>query len=278
MEEGVLYLLTHAHSHLHTCTLTHTIDREIFTVKIFHRSTVPHCSAYTYFNSLCVYFSSLWCTGENILMAKFPNLRYAHAHPHSHIYVHLCTHSHVHTLTCAHTLMCTHSHVHTLTCAHTHMCTHSQGNYFERTSVLSGLLSVTTVIDRLNPLHLRDERYSCFTGLRNFPNISSVDALNCLVSVCVCAEAVLAFQKWSGHCKYRITCACGAGGPQQAMCGSKNYLWNHCQCSYTRINTIQNFSNTCSLRSDLLQLHVIYACVFSHTWVPMQSGRAAPGS
>jgi len=57
------------------------------------------------------------------------------------------------------------------------------GDYYEGMSALSGLLSVTTVIDRLNPFQLREERYSCFTGLRNFPDCSTVDAINCLVSV-----------------------------------------------------------------------------------------------
>ena len=122
-----------------------------------------------------------------------------------------------------------HMHTHTLTftftCAHTLMCTHSQGNYFERTSVLSGLLSVTTVIDRLNPLHLRDERYSCFTGLRNFPNISSVDALNCLVSVCVCVcRGGAGISKVVRPLQIKDHLCIGAGGLQQAMCSSKNYL------------------------------------------------------
>ena len=62
---------------------------------------------------------------------------------------------------------------------------YSQGDYFERNSFLSGLFSVTMVIDRLNPLLLRDEKYSCFTGLRNFPNFSWMDALNCHVSTCI---------------------------------------------------------------------------------------------
>ena len=84
---------------------------------------------------------------------------------------------HLHTYTLAHT----HMHMHTFT--YISMRIYSQGDYFERASFLSGLLSVTTVIERLNPLHLRDEKYSCFTGLRNFPNISNVDALNCLVSI-----------------------------------------------------------------------------------------------
>ena len=95
----------------------------------------------------------------------------------AHIYMHTHTYMFSHTL-----FICTYTpHPHT-THIHTHL--HVQGDYYEGMSALSGLLSVTTVIDRLNPFQLREERYSCFTGLRNFPDCSTVDAVNCLVSMC----------------------------------------------------------------------------------------------
>lgn len=53
------------------------------------------------------------------------------------------------------------------------------GDYFEQKSFLSGLMSVTTVIDRLHAGLLKDERYSCFLGLQNFPNVSKTDAQTC---------------------------------------------------------------------------------------------------
>ena len=56
-----------------------------------------------------------------------------------------------------------------------------QGDYFEQKSFLSGLMSVTTVIDRLHAGLLKDERYSCFLGLQNFPNVSKTDAQTCQV-------------------------------------------------------------------------------------------------
>ena len=57
-----------------------------------------------------------------------------------------------------------------------------QGHQFEKKSILSGLLSVTAVMVKINPLALKDERYSCFTGLRNFPTVNAVDAINAQVS------------------------------------------------------------------------------------------------
>ena len=122
---------------------------------------------------------------------------YTHTHTHTHMHTHMHTHTHAYAYTHAHThahtctRICIHTHM-TCICIHTHMHmhTHIQGDYYEGMSALSGLLSVTTVIDRLNPFQLREERYSCFTGLRNFPDCSTVDAINCLVSVweseCVC--------------------------------------------------------------------------------------------
>ena len=57
-----------------------------------------------------------------------------------------------------------------------------QGDYFERSSLLSGLLSVSVLIAKLNPLILALDKYSCFRSMRNFPEVTKVDAENCFVS------------------------------------------------------------------------------------------------
>ena len=124
-----------------------------------------------------------------------------HTHTHAYAYTHAHTHAHTYTRICIHTHMHMHMHTtHTCTCTHTHI----QGDYYEGMSALSGLLSVTTVIDRLNPFQLREERYSCFTGLRNFPDCSTVDAINCLVSV------------WESEC----VCVCECHGWNLSVCVS----------------------------------------------------------
>ena len=57
-----------------------------------------------------------------------------------------------------------------------------QGDYFERSSLLSGLLSVSVLIAKFNPLILAVDKYSCFRSMRNFPEVTKVDAENCFVS------------------------------------------------------------------------------------------------
>ena len=54
---------------------------------------------------------------------------------------------------------------------------------------MSGPLSVTMVIDKLNQQVLKEEKYRCFVELRNFPNVSMADVNGCSVSVqsmCAC--------------------------------------------------------------------------------------------
>ena len=60
-----------------------------------------------------------------------------------------------------------------------------QGDYFEASSCLSGLLSVTMVISNLTHQLLlnKDMKYSCFLELRNFPNVSNSDSEACSVRV-----------------------------------------------------------------------------------------------
>ena len=60
-----------------------------------------------------------------------------------------------------------------------------QGEYFEKKSVLSGFLTVSMLIPKLHPLVMVEHKYSCFKSLHNFPNVSSVEAENCFVSVWV---------------------------------------------------------------------------------------------
>lgn len=54
-----------------------------------------------------------------------------------------------------------------------------KGNYFETSSCLSGLLSVTMVIDKLDSRLLKEEKYGCFLELRNFPRVSMMDSSAC---------------------------------------------------------------------------------------------------
>ena len=58
----------------------------------------------------------------------------------------------------------------------------SQGQQFEKKSLFSGFFSATSVMEKINPMALKDERFSCFTSLRNFPSVSSSDAISALVS------------------------------------------------------------------------------------------------
>ena len=51
--------------------------------------------------------------------------------------------------------------------------------------MFSGLLSTTLLISKLNPLVLALDKYSCFKSLRNFPDVTTIDAENCFVSMCV---------------------------------------------------------------------------------------------
>lgn len=54
-----------------------------------------------------------------------------------------------------------------------------KGDYFEANSCLCGLLSASTVIEKLDQRLLKEEKFSCFLELRNFPNISSTDSNAC---------------------------------------------------------------------------------------------------
>jgi hypothetical protein len=56
-----------------------------------------------------------------------------------------------------------------------------QGDFFEQSSVFSGLLSTTLLIAKLNPFVLALDKYSCFKSLRNFPNVTTIDAENCFM-------------------------------------------------------------------------------------------------
>jgi hypothetical protein len=54
------------------------------------------------------------------------------------------------------------------------------GNFMETDSILCCLLSISTLIDKINPALLKDEYYSCYTSLRSFPNSlrTDVDQIN----------------------------------------------------------------------------------------------------
>ena len=57
-----------------------------------------------------------------------------------------------------------------------------QGDMFERSSLLAGLLSASLLIGKPNPLAILQDKYSCFRSLRNFPDVATIDAENCFVS------------------------------------------------------------------------------------------------
>ena len=57
-----------------------------------------------------------------------------------------------------------------------------QGDYFQSVSVFGSLLSTSTMVTTLNPRMLVSERYSCFVGMRNFPNPQISEVEQCHVS------------------------------------------------------------------------------------------------
>ena len=77
-----------------------------------------------------------------------------------------------------------------------------------------------------------------------------------LITITVVSEAAPTFQKWSGHCKYKITHTCvwrGTGRLRSKTTASSGMCHTASSCtSYTH-------------------------CVFSNTWVPIQSGWAVLG-
>ncbi len=59
------------------------------------------------------------------------------------------------------------------------------GAEFEQRSMLGDIMSVSTMINKLQGQLLTDKRYTCFTELPNYPNVNPGDIISCHVSVTI---------------------------------------------------------------------------------------------
>ncbi len=93
------------------------------------------------------------------------------------------------------------------------------GAEFEKSSMLGNIISVTTMIHKLQGQSLTDKRHSCFLELRNFPNVNTGDIISCHVS----PMTSLVCKKSTALSPLESTTGCTASLPQDiAHCTTQN--------------------------------------------------------